>query len=129
MQASSDGCVYVIGDGASGVYHGMAQTAIDQGKIVAHNIVRDIRTVPLRRYVPKKPAYAIPVGDRWAVALYRGITLYGKLGWIARQLADVKYFMSILPLGKAINVYRSGSMLSTTCTQCLEYIKKKEEDE
>lgn len=129
LKATDDGCVYVIGDGASSVYHGMAQTALDQGANVADNIVREIEHTKLRPYCPRKPAYAIPVGERYAVAYIKGITLYGVYGWVVRQVADLRFFVSILPFWKAVTVFRSGFTLSTTCPHCLEYISKKEEYE
>lgn len=129
LQATDDGNIFVIGDGASSIYHGMAQTALDQGKIVADNIIRVVRHKNMRPYVPHKPVYAIPVGSRYAVAYFRGITLYGIHGWIVRQLADLRFFMSILPFRKAVTVFRSGYTLSTTCPHCMHYILHKEENE
>lgn len=129
LQATDDGSIFVIGDGASSIYHGMAQTALDQGKIVADNIIRVVRHKNMRPYTPRKPVYAIPVGSRYAVAYCRGITLYGIYGWIVRQLADLRFFVSILPFWKAITVFRSGYSLSETCPQCKYYISHKEENE
>ncbi len=110
--------VFVIGDGASSQYSGMAQTAIDQGLTVANNINKLINNKPLIPYTPKKTNYAIPVGKYWAGVMVGNIKIYGKLAWLIRRLVDLKYFMSILSFKKAITVWQSGKTLTNICSIC-----------
>ncbi len=109
--------VFVIGDGAATQYSGLAQTAIDNAKFVARLLTRGGRATPM--YVPKKPSTAIPVGPGWAVTIWGGHTYFGRVGWWLRRAADLRYFMSILPLGKAIKAYKYGSTITKFCPICV----------
>lgn len=83
-----------------------AYTAIDQGKIVARNILNEIRKSPLRLYKPFSGVWVSPVGGKFAVAyLSKSLVLGGLFGWIARQVVDLRYFLSILPVKKALALF------------------------
>ncbi len=110
--------VFVIGDGAATPFTGMAQTAIDNGRAAAENIIRALIAAPLARYVPKKPYYALPVGQKWAAAIAGSLIIYGRLGWFIRRAADLRYFLSILPLRKALIAFTSGKKLCESCPVC-----------
>lgn len=110
--------MFVIGDGASTKYSGMAQTAIHDGIIASENIALSMENKILKKYHPKKPYYSVPVGSEWAATLIGPITLYGKTGWFMRRAADLRYFLSILPLKDAIMAFRSGKILSESCEIC-----------
>lgn len=118
LLASGTKNIFIIGDGASSQYSGMAQTAIDQGANVSKNIVRLLNNTTLSPYKAKIPHYAIPVGKYWAGVMIGNIKIYGKLGWIIRRLADLKYFLSILPINKVLIVWRSGKALTNICSIC-----------
>ncbi len=110
--------VFVIGDGASTLYAGMAQTAIHDGTSVAENIKRLVAGEELHAYHPKKPFYSFPVGPGWAATTMGSFSFYGRIGWLMRRLADLRYFFSILPFTKAIAAFRSGDTLCETCPIC-----------
>ncbi|OGE82943.1 MAG: hypothetical protein A2846_02160 [Candidatus Doudnabacteria bacterium RIFCSPHIGHO2_01_FULL_49_9] len=110
--------VFVIGDGAATPYAGMAQTAARDGKIAAQNIINSLDEKPLIPYQPKKPYHSLPVGYGWAATLLGLATIYGRLGWFLRKLADLRYFSSILPPGKAITAFQSGKTLCKSCEIC-----------
>lgn len=110
--------IYVGGDVASTPYAGMAQTAIHDGAHIAQVILADITSKPLPSYKPTRPSYAIPVGYGWAAALVGPIHLYGKMGWIVRRAADLSYFLSILPIRKALLVFQNGKTLCESCAIC-----------
>jgi len=110
--------VFVIGDAAATPYTGMAQTAIRDGKHVAQVIKRKLRGKPLLGYQPKAPFYAIPVGAGWAAVIIYGLRFYGRIGWWLRRLADLKFFLSILPPRKAILAFQSGKTLCESCPIC-----------
>lgn len=106
--------LFAIGDIAEFIDHStdrpepaLAYVAADQGRTVALNIRRSVDGKSLR---PHKPFYSIwiaPVGGKWAVAhLWFGIWVKGFLGWVIRQLADLRYFMQILPRRKALRLMR-----------------------
>lgn len=110
--------VFIIGDGASTEYSGMAQTAIHEGTYVAENVIRSIYRQPRRLYEPKTPAYAIPVGPRWAATMVHGLKFYGLIGWWLRKFADLRFFLSILPFGKAITAWKEDGVLWESCPVC-----------
>jgi NADH dehydrogenase len=118
MQAQGFENIFVIGDGASTPYAGLAQTAIYDGRFVADAIEKKINGRALNPYRPQKPSYAIPLGPCWAAVSVGPFTLYGRLGWVVRRLADFRFFLYILPLQKAILAYRSEKTLCETCSIC-----------
>lgn len=119
LQAKNLKNIFAIGDGASTLYSGMAQTAIHDGQSVAENILRDLNGSQLIRYHPKEPYHFIPIGSGWAAASLGSIALYGRVGWFFRRLADFRYFLSILPFKKALLAFRSGKTLCESCEICL----------
>lgn len=110
--------VFVIGDGAATPYSGLAQAAISEGKVAAENIERLILGKQLRKYIPRKPAHVLPVGPSWAVAMVGPFTLYGFLAWIVRRLADFRYFLSILPIGRVLKIFFFKQDLCAACGIC-----------
>jgi len=93
--------IFVIGDGASTPYSGTAQNAISQGKYVADSILRRVAQKTSFPFVHKEPAHAIPAGPKWAAVKIGRLRLYGRLGWWLRELATFRFFLSMLPPGKA----------------------------
>lgn len=83
-----------------------AYTAIDQGRIAARNILNTVRGRPLRSYKPFSGVWVSPAGGKFAIAyLSKSLVLGGLSGWIARQVIDLRYFLSILPLKKALALF------------------------
>ncbi|MBI2451029.1 MAG: NAD(P)/FAD-dependent oxidoreductase [Parcubacteria group bacterium] len=111
--------IFIIGDSASTLHAGMAQTASYDGKFVARHIASLLQDKKLANYQPQKPYYSIPIGPGWAVTLIDGIAIYGRWGWLLRRLADLRYFLSILPISKAILAWRVDKTLCETCQICL----------
>ncbi len=81
--------VYVIGDNADTPYSGMAQTALYDGKFVAHNLQRIASKMDPKPYVAKKPIYVLPAGPRYAAVLWGKFRVYGVIGWALRMMADL----------------------------------------
>jgi hypothetical protein len=69
-------------------------------------------------YAAEAPMNAIPAGPEWAGVLWGGFYIYGKLGWWLRRMEDLHIFASILPFGKAFDVFRSGRSICETCSIC-----------
>ncbi|OGG42953.1 hypothetical protein A3G50_00235 [Candidatus Jorgensenbacteria bacterium RIFCSPLOWO2_12_FULL_42_11] len=111
--------VFVIGDAAATLYAGMAQTAIRDGKFAAKTMIRKLAGKPLSPYQPRAPFYAIPAGPGWAAVIIGRLRFYGKIGWWLRQLADFRFFLTILSPRKAILVFQSGKTLCESCAVCL----------
>ena len=118
LQAKGFEDVYVVGDGASTKYSGMAQTALYDGAFVAEIIYAKSNGQVLKSYVPKSPSYLIPIGPKWAVGSVDAKNSIGFTGWLMRKWFDLRFFMSILPLQKALLAFRSDSVLWETCPIC-----------
>ncbi len=116
MQAAPN--IFVIGDSADTQYSGMAQTALHDANFVVANLSRVNRGKPKKKYSPKRPIYAIPVGSRWAAVLWGSTKIYGRLGWIVRRLADLRLYLIFLPLGKALTTWRYGFVDEEICPIC-----------
>lgn len=116
LQAVPD--VYVVGDSALTKYSGMAQTALHDASFVSKNILRKIKGRDLKKYEPIKPIYAIPVGRRWAAVLWGEKRIYGWWGWVVRRLADLRLYLTFLPLAKALTIWRYGFQDEETCPVC-----------
>lgn len=110
--------VYVIGDSASTPYSGMAQTALHDANFVTNNLISKTQGHSLQKYQPKQPAYAIPVGPRWAGVLIANAKLFGYLGWLGRRFVDLKLYIDFLPLRKALMRWRYGLVNEEACTTC-----------
>lgn len=93
---------------------GLAYVAVDEGKIVAENIYRLIKNKRLKSYQPFYSVWIAPIGGKFAVAhLTKKITISGFWGWLIRELVNLKYFLSILPLSKAISLFTRGIAVFT----------------
>lgn len=116
LRAAPD--IYVVGDSAQTKYSGMAQTALHDATFVANNLVRQFKGKDLKKYSPQRPIYAIPVGRRWAAVLWGEKRIYGWLGWVVRRLADLRLYLTFLPLTKALVVWRYGFQSDEACPVC-----------
>lgn len=117
MRADCAEHVWALGDNAVFIdqatkkpVFGLAYVAVDQAKIVAENIKRTIRAgrgvAILKEYKPFYEFWIAPVGGKFVVAhLGKSLTFSGFLGWLLRIVVDLRYFMGILPLSKALNIF------------------------
>lgn len=84
----------------------LAYTATDQGKVVAENIFRLVGGKSLKCYSPYYSVWIAPVGGKFALAhLWGGLSATGFVGWIIRELVDLRYLVSILSFKKAIFLF------------------------
>jgi NADH dehydrogenase len=112
--------VFALGDSASTKFAGTAQTAIYDGRYIAHVIGHEIHGQGMPEHTPRNTPYVVPIGENWAIFTYKNITLTGWPFWILRQFIDFKFFLSILPFKKAFTVWRQGGVLCESCPTCLE---------
>ncbi len=77
-----------------------------EAKIAAINIVRSIATKPLMRFIPaKKYPFILAIGKKYAIADLIIFRFWGLSGWIAKQLVELRYVISVLPVNKAIALW------------------------
>lgn len=100
MQASPG--VYVIGDNAATPYAGLAQTALHDAQFVVKHL-RGSKNV----YKAVLPPSVVPIGHRWAVFEWGKLRFAGLFGGLMRMAADLIGYHDILPIGWAMNVWRS----------------------
>lgn len=110
--------VYVIGDSAFTPKAGWAQTAIYDASYVTANLKRELRDKPPLPYQPHQPIGAIPVGPKWAAVSAGKLRLYGRAGWWIRRLADLRLYLSFMPVLKAISVWLYGNKVEESCPIC-----------
>jgi NADH dehydrogenase len=110
--------VYVIGDAASTKYSGMAQTALADAAFIAKAIEATLTGKPTSSYTQPAPAYAVPVGPKWAAVVYHGMRFYGLIGWLLRRAADFRAFLALLPLHAALRALRGGETELEWCEIC-----------
>lgn len=120
MQAQGIETVFVIGDSASTKYAGMAQTALSDAVYVAHKIIARLQNKRTQEYKQPSPSYAVPVGPQWAGVIYHGMTFSGRIGWILRRVADLRAFLALLPLKKALRAFLAGHTCIESCPVCKE---------
>ncbi len=110
--------IFIIGDNASTLYSGMAQTALYDASFVAENLKLLTGGKRMNKYKPKKPAYVTPVGPGWAAVQYRQLHIYGWLGWLMRSAADFLGYHDYEPWWRASEHWMAGAQQETSCPVC-----------
>ncbi|MEK7124850.1 MAG: FAD-dependent oxidoreductase [Patescibacteria group bacterium] len=83
-----------------------AYIAIEHGATAADNILRSIWRHPLRKHRPPAMVWVAPGGGKFALAhLWKGVRISGFFGWILREIIDLRYFLTILPVKKAFQIF------------------------
>ncbi len=82
-----------------------AQEAVHQARLVSKNIYRLIKFKPLLPYHPGPIRFVIPVSGKHAILYTPYIVVGGFLGWLIRRAADLRYFLTILPITKAFRFW------------------------
>jgi NADH dehydrogenase len=90
-----------------------AQEAIHQGTLVAKNIYRTIKVKPLLPYHPGPTRFVIPVSGKHAVFYTPYLVVGGFAGYLVRRAADLRYFVSILPIFKALSLWMFEDQIFT----------------
>ncbi len=86
----------------------VARTAIEQGAVVAKNIIADLTNNKRTEYVPRAYPYIVPVGAKYAIAKLGPLVVSGFGGWLFKGLVEVNYLLSIMPFGRAIKTWLKG---------------------
>ena len=99
--------IFVGGDLACTEYSGLAQTAHYDGHTIARNIGAHVRAETLQKNKPKNLGYIIAMGRNWSIFIKGSFHLCGKLIWYMRRLVDLKSYLQILSLRKAMAIFMS----------------------
>ena len=107
------GAIFAIGDNATCVNPHTQKPVVwnvpvaeEEAKIVAHNVLRLIAGKPMIRFKPwKKYPFVLAVGKKYAIADLIIFRFWGLSGWVAKQLIELRYALSVLPLKKAIPLW------------------------
>jgi NADH dehydrogenase FAD-containing subunit len=110
--------IFVLGDNANTPYSGMAQTALNDGHFVAANLKRRAEGKNFKSYTARQPITVIPVGEKWAVVIRGKLRIYGWLGWVLRELADLIAFHDYAPWPKAARQWLNGFESEENCLVC-----------
>ncbi|MEK7228266.1 MAG: FAD-dependent oxidoreductase, partial [Patescibacteria group bacterium] len=113
-----DNHIFVIGDGASTKYSGLAQTAIHNGKYLGKHLGRIIEGKSSEPYKPAPVSLVIPIGDYFALFVHGKRLFKGLAPWLLRSVVDFKYFFSIVPFWHVINIVRQGAKYRRSRTYC-----------
>ncbi len=112
--------IFAIGDSATLIdpktqkpVPAMAYVASDQAAVAAENIINHINSRKLRPYRPFYDTWIAPVGGKWAYFYYKGTNIKGFWGYVLRQIVDLRYFMKILPLNKALRLFFKDLVIFT----------------
>lgn len=121
LQAKGFKGVFVIGDAASTQYAGLAQTANSDASFAAKAVLAMTYRKPLPVYVAHKPIYAVPAGHGWAAVVWGPFRFYGRFAGLLRELADLRYFLGIMPISRALRMLLKGSQQSRDCAVCAHH--------
>lgn len=110
--------IFVLGDNANTPYSGLAQTALHDGQYVAHNLIRAAKGKAFKSYKAIKPISVIPAGPNWAVVMWGKFTFSGYLGYLLREVADLRGLHDLEPWPKASKQFFSQFALEDDCKIC-----------
>lgn len=103
-------CVAVLHPKTKTKVPALAQVATREAGIVAENIARHLERKALTMWnPPERWATVVPMGGTYAIADLGWTCVCGWLGYSIRKIADLQYFLSILPPGEAWKLWRTGS--------------------
>jgi|GEM_PF-220388 len=88
---------------------GLARHAFSQGKLVARNVAAATQGTTFETFRIPPGGAVIPIGGKWAIVSLGPIMFYGWLGYLARKIADLNYFLSILPFRQALVFWWRGA--------------------
>jgi NADH dehydrogenase len=88
----------------------MAYLAVEQGRVVAENIFRLVEggERQLKKYEPSYNVWIAPVGGKYALAHIGSRTFSGFIGYVIREVVDLRYFLSVLPFWNAVRTFFRG---------------------
>jgi NADH dehydrogenase len=73
----------------------LAQTALDEGETVAHNLQATIEDKPLEAFTFHSKGFVVSVGGRKGVADVAGLTIGGRLAHLLKEAIEWEYRQSV----------------------------------
>lgn len=110
---------FALGD-CAGIVHpvsgkrvpALGQAAVKEAAIVAENITRRLQRVGLVSWTPpERWITVVPLGGKYAIADFGAFHLHGLMGYAVRKAADLLYFLSVLPLVQAVQLWMKGAVV------------------
>lgn len=98
-------CVYAADPTTGKIVPDVAYAALQQGAVVARNVLRRIRGQSLISYLDRPRPTLATVGGKFALAHLPPFQFSGRLGWTVKQLVDLFYLCSILPNDVALRTW------------------------
>jgi NADH dehydrogenase len=93
----------------------VAHAAIEQAKVVAKNIIVDIKkenglAAKSRHasFIYQEYPYVIPIGGKYAIAKIGSRVISGWPAWVFKIFIELYYLLSILPIWKALKIWLKG---------------------
>ncbi|HTK04193.1 MAG TPA: NAD(P)/FAD-dependent oxidoreductase [Candidatus Eisenbacteria bacterium] len=91
----------------------LAQAAMKHGQVVAATIEARISGGKDAAYdFPSFPVI-VPLGGKYAIAIVGKVTLVGFWGWMLKEAANLRYFLSVLPPVSAVRKWWHGAWMYT----------------
>lgn len=115
--------LYIAGDAAFTKYSGFAQTAIRDGIFIGKNLYRKYKSRRQKKYKPKRVGFAVPVGKGWAALGVGKFFTSGFFAYIIRELIDIQFFLTILPLKRVMRIFFFKRNISELCENCSKFDK------
>ncbi len=84
----------------------LAQLAVKQGTLIAHNIYCAINQKEQKVYTPFFKGFILPLGGKYFLYHRNNITFTGIIPYIMKKFVDLMYFMSLLPTMVAFKKWR-----------------------
>lgn len=111
-----EGNIFAIGDNSTLINQKTGKplgwnvpVAEAEGRLAAKNIIRIIKGQTLKKFRPlKKYPFVLAVGKKYAIADLVWLRFTGFSGWLVKQLVELRYFLFLLPFGKAIRIWVRG---------------------
>lgn len=113
LQPPEDENIFIIGDSSSFVHQKTGRpvpwtvpVAEGEAAITAKNILRKINKNAMLAFLPfQRYPLVLAVGKKYAIADFIFFKISGILGWIIKEIIDLRYFLSILPFRSALRLW------------------------
>jgi len=120
--ANSSDSIFAIGDNA-GILNPKTDRMVvwnvpaaqAEARTAARNVIAAIRGEKKERFIArKKYPFVLALGRKYAIADLGWIQPAGLAGWCLKQLIELRYLLFILPIAKAIPIWRMGIKMYTS---------------
>lgn len=83
--------------------------ALAQGRLVARNIMHQLRRQPLEEFSYDRKGYIITVGGRSALQIFsNGRGMLGLFPWLSKRISFLGYWLRYLPFWRAVSFWWQG---------------------